>query len=335
MDDNFHPSALVPEVVGLFAPLGRGARILDATVGHGGHAEALLHAGFNVLGVDLDERALAVAAKRLAGHLRLSGSGPRGAATVSGGGAAGGPLSGNGRGAGDPSLTLLRGRFGDLCACLEKVGWGRADGLLADLGVRLDQLQDPGCSLEGEGSPDMRLAPGGSGRTALDILLSDDGPALARLFGAGGVRSPRRLAHKVLAARRAGDLDDISCRGLARLLAEPGRRRQHPATRPFLALRRAVNDEEGQLRLLLASLPRLLAPGGIAALIAWHSAEDGPVKRALGKLARMGQGTLLTDRPIRPTAVAAGENPRARSARLRAIQLHRLAPTLCQEGTSP
>lgn len=325
MDDSGrHPSALVSEVERLFADLEPGSRVVDATVGHGGHAERLLGLGHHVLGVDADARALDHCRERLSAWVRPRRRRPPD------GGSGGRRDAGAGSGGRRPTLQLRHGRFSRLSEHLASVGWDRADGLLADLGTRLDQLLDPGSSFDGDGPPDMRLDPDAGGPTALDLLESLGRADLVGLFSSVDSRAPGRLADRVLAARDEGTLASIDCRGLAALLAEPGGGSGHPATRPFLALRRAVNDEGSELTALLSAAPRHVAPGGIVALIAWHGAEDAPVKRALAKWAGMGLGTVLTPKPVFPTAAESGGNPRARSARLRAFRMHRNS----QEGTS-
>jgi 16S rRNA (cytosine1402-N4)-methyltransferase len=97
-------------------------------------------------------------------------------------------------------------------------------------------------------------------------------------------------------------------------------RRLHPATRAFLALRIAINEELAALEALLKTLPDILAPGGRAVFLAFHSLEDRLVKQAFRQGARAGTFRLLTKKPIRPSAQEASENPRSRSAKLRAIE---------------
>ena len=276
--DEYHPSALLRETVEFFHRLPKGARILDATLGHGGHAKALLDAGFTITGLDLDAQALAKTEKRL------------------------------------PKLETILGKHSDLPALL---GGRKFDGVLADLGIRLDQLERDGMSFHSTEPPDMRLDPTTT-ETAIDLLLRLDKEGIKRLFCEGGVRAASLLSSRV--DKNRDRLERMDCQDLARLLSEPGTHKRHPATRAFMALRRAVNDEEGELCALLAALPLLLNRGGIAVLIAWHQNEDLPVKRSFKRWERMGIGTILTPKPLRPTPSEIKENPRSRSARLRAIE---------------
>lgn len=160
--------------------------------------------------------------------------------------------------------------------------------------------------------------------TAADLVrtLSEDEVAdlLSRL---GEERWARRIAGHLVARRARTPI--VTTTHLAQVVAEAvprraGSTRLHPATRTFMALRMAVNDELLALQRLLEALPEVLLPGGRAAIITFHSLEDRLVKRAFQRGAREGVFRLLTKKPLRPSAGEVAANPRSRSAKLRAVE---------------
>jgi 16S rRNA (cytosine1402-N4)-methyltransferase len=239
-------------------------------------------------------------------------------------------------------VELIHSSFRHLRAVLSELGISRVDGVLFDLGVSSHQLDQTtrGFRFSGEGigeAPlDMRMdrrAP----RTAADLLNSASAEQLAAWFrDYGDLRGAARLARAIERARqraplrRAGDLLE--------LIAEArvgGGRRHHPATRVFQALRIAVNDELGALGEGLEAAIEVIDAGGRLVVLAYHSAEDRMVKNRLREAARgcscppsapvcvCGGAVrlrLLTRRPVRPGKEEVRENPRARSARLRAAE---------------
>lgn len=256
--------------------------VVDATVGAGGHAEALLEAGVeHVIGIDRDPEAVALAAGRLARFGRR--------------------------------FLAVRARFSEL-----PVG-NRVDGVLYDLGVSSMQLERPerGFGYRVRGPLDMRMD--GTGPTAADLVNELPEEELARIISRYG-EEPRagRIARAIVRARARAPIGTTD--QLARVVAGAvGRRRggPHPARRTFQALRVAVNRE---LEELAASLPRavdLLAPGGRVVVIAYHSLEDRIVKRAFREDPRL---EVLTRKPLRPRPEEVRANPRARSAKLRAAE---------------
>ncbi len=215
-----HLTVLLDETVEAFSPAA-GKRILDLTLGWGGHSEALLRSGASVLGVDRDPDAIAAATARLA------------------------PF-------GD-RFTPLHSTFGDALKSLA----GPFDGILADLGVSSPQIDRPerGFSFRFEAPLDMRMSQ--SGLTAAELLEQVDEPELTRILRSyGEERHARRIARAILAA-----MPVTTTSQLAAVVADamPGGARQkiNPATRTFQALRIAVNDELGQLRQLLERAPDL------------------------------------------------------------------------------
>ena len=287
-----HRTVLLDELVGLMAPCA-GRTIVDCTVGGGGHTEALLLAGATVIGFDRDPAALEAAG------LRLAAFGGR--------------------------LTLHAHPFSTLPHVLAEP----VDGLIADLGVSSPQLDDSerGFSFMRDGPLDMRM--GQTGETAAEYLERVDLDTLTQVLRSyGEERHARRIARAI-----QDNGPYTTTLQLAGVVEEhmPGRRgRIHPATRTFQALRIAVNDELGELERLLEALPRLLAPGGRVGIISFHSLEDRLVKRAFRALCGVGAPKDGYGHAIEePLAVAltrkavqsSDDNPRARSARLRGIEM--------------
>jgi len=273
---------MVAEVVEL---LRERARVLDMTVGAGGHAAALLDAGVDeVVGVDRDTDALIEAAERLDPY-------------------------------GD-RVRLVRGRFSEIDE--EAVG-GAADGVLFDLGVSSMQLDraDRGFSFRQDGPLDMRMAGAADDEaTAADLVNQLPERELADLlYRFGDERRSRRIAAAIVRHRPITTTDQLAGVVVGAVGRRPGG--PHPARRSFQALRIAVNRE---LEELTASLPHaagLLDPGGRVVVISYHSLEDGVVKRSFRDDDRL---QVLTRKPAVPTDAERDANPRARSAKLRAAE---------------
>jgi 16S rRNA (cytosine1402-N4)-methyltransferase len=293
-----HVTVLLMPVTQAIEPR-EGGLYVDATLGGGGHAEAILETpGTRVIGLDRDAGALALAGARLA------------------------PF-------GD-RVRLLHGRFGAVEEHLAKVGVTQVDGLVADVGLSSVQLDDParGLSFRTEGPIDMRMDRS-AGETALDLIdrLDDDDLADV-IYRYGEERRSRRVARCIKQARAAGDLSttlDLR-RAVVRAVGPARHGGVDPATRTFQALRIAVNGELDELEQLLAAAPRVIAPGGVLAVISFHSLEDRLVKRALRDRAVW---RPLTKKPIVPSDEEMAENPRSRSAKLRTAQ--RLHPEEANE----
>jgi 16S rRNA (cytosine1402-N4)-methyltransferase len=194
------------------------------------------------------------------------------------------------------------------------------DGLLADLGVSRYQLTEGerGFSLMADGPLDMRMDRS-RGRTAADIVNYESEKELADLiFKLGEERRSRKIARAIVRAR------PIQTTGqLAKLIegAAPRTGKLHPATLTFMALRIAVNEEMEELDALLASLPKLVKPGGRVVIITFISLEDRKVKQSFQALAKDGRATILTRHVARPTEEETRENPPSRSAKLRAVEM--------------
>ncbi len=289
----FHEPVLVAEVVAFLAPR-PGKAFLDATVGLGGHAEALLARGARVVGIDRDPEALARARERLARF-------------------------------GD-HLTLLRGDFRDLRSLLAPLGIPSLDGVLFDLGVSSLQLLSPerGFSFSADGPLDMRMDPDAS-TTAADLVNGLPEPDLARiLLEYGEERYARRIARAIVRGRPVHTTRQLA--SLVARLYPPGRHRIHPATRTFQALRIAVNDELSALREALPAARSLLGPGGVLSVISFHSLEDRIAKRFFRAEALAGRVEILTKKPVTPGEAELAGNPRARSAKLRAGRVPQVGP---------
>ena len=282
----------------------RGGFFVDATLGAGGHAEALLARGprLRLLGLDRDPDALARARRRLS------------------------PFAGR--------VDFLECDFGDLERALE--GFPAPDGILADLGVSSMQLDqaDRGFSFRRDGPLDMRM--GKSGRSAADIVATASVDELTRIFrDFGEERMAAKIARGIVAERARGPI--ATTRHLAKVVAEQkgGREKIDPATRVFQALRIEVNQELVALARFLAAAVARLNQGGRLAVISYHSLEDRIVKEAF----RRDSGVclcpprlpacvcgaskaleVLTRRPIRPSEAEVERNPRSRSARLRVAE---------------
>jgi 16S rRNA (cytosine1402-N4)-methyltransferase len=297
-------SVLAREVVELLAPA-PGQVFVDATVGVGGHARLLaerLAPSGRLIGLDQDAAMLELARPRLTGL----------------------------------SVTLVHANFDRLPQVLRAQGVEAVDGLLADLGVCSDQLDEAarGLSFQQAGPLDMRLDPR-SGETAADLLRRLSERDLADLiYEYGEERFSRRIARRIVEARQREPLEMTEqLAALVRQCVPRPKGRRHvidPATRVFQALRIAVNDELGALEQLLKALPRWVRPGGRAALISFHSLEDRRVKQAFRDRAVW---EALTRKPVQAGEDEVRDNPRARSAKLRAAV--RKGPDQKAEGGEP
>ena len=297
--DTYHQPVLLREVLEAAA----GARrVVDATLGHGGHAEALRSAGADVLGIDRDPDALATARARL----------------------------------GTDGIRYLESPYAD-AAALAAVARFAPDFVLLDLGVSSRQLDEEGRGFTFRpGAPlDMRMGPGGA--SAADFLNDADEGALARAFGDwGDERRANRLAREVVRRRERAPFatsDDLvnAIRGALGPRTGPG-----DFARLFQAVRIAVNDELDGLARALPAFRDALVPGGRLAVISYHSGEDRLVKHAFREWSRdcicppaqpictcrgAALGRLEPRRqPILPADEEVAANPRARSAKLRIFQ---------------
>jgi 16S rRNA (cytosine1402-N4)-methyltransferase len=261
--------------------------VVDCTAGGGGHLRAfaeLVGPHGKVIGLDRDERAFRDDA---AGGVRSQFS---------------------------DRVLLVKSAFADVRAALDEVGVDRVDALFADLGVSSFQLDeaDRGFSFRADAPLDMRMDTT-TGETAKELIERLDEEELANLiYELGDERKSRRIA-RALKRRPIPSTTQELADVVARAVGGPWKR-IHPATRTFQALRIAVNGELDQLDALLKALPDVVKPGGRAAILSFHSLEDGRVKRCF----RSEGFHPITKRPLEPTDDEVAQNPRSRSARLRA-----------------
>lgn len=217
-------------------------------------------------------------------------------------------------------IRCVETKFSDLRAALGRLGISRADGLLADLGASRYQFTDAerGFSFSADGPLDMRMSRSQT-LTAADVVNYTAEKALADiLYQLGQERRGRQIARAIVRSRPVR-----STGHLARVVESVVRRtgRLHPATRTFMALRLAVNEELEELDALLEQAPGLLGPGGRMVAISFMSLEDGKVKRAFQELARGGRARILTKHVVKPSPEEVNMNPAARSAKLRVLEM--------------
>jgi 16S rRNA (cytosine1402-N4)-methyltransferase len=307
-----HLPVMADEVISMLAPA-PGSLQIDATLGGGGHAERILEASDpdgRLLGLDADGAAIA----RVRAHL--------------------GPRFGD-------RLSLRQANFRQLADVGPAAGFGAVDGCLFDLGLSSFQLADAdrGFGIRTGGPLDMRFD-AGRGVPAAELLASLDAAELTALFRKYGEEPfAGRIARAIVEARRVAPIR--TAEELAALIERvapgraPGRRRVHPATRVFQALRIAVNEELEALESGLAAALDLLRPGGRLVVLSYHSLEDRIVKRffqaerrgctcppevpvcVCGRAPRL---RLVVGKGLVPGAAEITANPRARSARLRAAE---------------
>ena len=307
-----HLPVMLDEVLAMLAPA-PGSLQVDATLGGGGHAQRILTASApdgRLLGLDADPAAIARVAARLQ------------------------PAFGD-------RLVLRQANFRELADVAPAAGFGLVDGFLFDLGLSSYQLADAerGFGIRTGGPLDMRFDPS-QGVSAAELLASLDAVELTALFRRYGEEPQApRIARAIVAQRALSPID--SAEALSELIVRiapggpPGRRRIHPATRVFQALRIAVNAELDALQAALAAAVDLLRPGGRLVVLSYHSLEDRIVKRLFqaerrgcvcppslpvcvcGRSPRL---RLVTRPSLTPSGAEIAANPRARSARLRAAE---------------
>ncbi len=222
-----------------------------------------------------------------------------------------------------PQLTFVNANFRELSRVLSNLNVPSVDGVLFDLGVSSMQVDEAqrGFSFSKSAPLDMRMNPY-EGRSAYDVLATASETELADIFfHFGEERAARRIARAVVDRRNSGRLPETTtefAQMVAGIVHRPGHReRVHPATRVFQALRIAVNDELGALKEGLDAAAGALHEAGRIVAISFHSLEDRIVKQTFRDDERL---QVLTKKPIGPDETEIGENPRARSAKLRAAQ---------------
>ncbi|MDE7371191.1 MAG: 16S rRNA (cytosine(1402)-N(4))-methyltransferase RsmH, partial [Desulfovibrio sp.] len=305
------------ETLAALAPVA-GGRYLDGTVGLGGHAQAILEAApeSRLCGLDRDTEALELARERLA------------------------PFG--------ERAHLFHRRYSEFAGALEELGWDFVDGALLDIGVSSLQLDEAerGFSFHGDGPLDMRMDAASGERSAWHWVNRESFARLKECIATLGEEPQAgRIARAIVDARQKAPIDTTA--ELAALVAQAypaawrARARRHPATRTFQALRLAVNDELGELRRFLDTILKWLPVGGRLVIITFHSLEDRMVKQAMRHWAegcrcprhvpvcRCGhvpEVRPLSKKPLIASPDEVAANPRASSAKLRAVEKIAEAP---------
>jgi 16S rRNA (cytosine1402-N4)-methyltransferase len=306
--ESLHTSVLLEETLHFLSVLS-GKTYVDATLGMGGHAQAILETPeTKLIGIDQDEDAIRLAGKR------LERFGDR--------------------------VKLVKSNFSAIKEILSTLQIEKIDGLIVDLGVSSLQLdsEERGFSFRSDAPLDMRMDRGG-GDTAADLLAELSEEDIANIvYRFGEERFSRRIARRIVERRKAGE-PVTTTKQLAELVERSVKRspkdKIHPATRTFQALRIAVNREIEILEDFINDAVDVLSPGGRLVVISFHSLEDRIVKQTFQKLAgkclcppRIPQCVcgaakkieILTRKPVIAGDSEIDENPRARSAKLRAAQ---------------
>jgi 16S rRNA (cytosine1402-N4)-methyltransferase len=291
-----HVSVLLKEAIEFLA-VKPGGTYIDATLGLGGHSFELakrLGRQGRLIGLDKDPKALELARERLRPPTGMENSWPE--------------------------VKLINSSFARVA---EFAGRNQADGLLADLGLSSLQLADAarGFSFQAEGTLDMRMDPGAP-MTAEQVVNQLSERELADLiYEFGEERRSRRIARAIVRSRPIRTSKQLA--EVVAAAAGPMKAGQiHPATRTFQALRIFVNRELDDLRALLSedSAPEVLRDGGRLVIISFHSLEDRIVKDAFRDGGQRGFYRLLTKKPVTASEQEVKANPRARSAKLRAVE---------------
>ncbi|MGE5325492.1 MAG: 16S rRNA (cytosine(1402)-N(4))-methyltransferase RsmH [Deltaproteobacteria bacterium] len=265
---------------------------IDATLGGGGHAAQILERleDGRLLGIDRDPEACARTRERFRDY--------------------------------EGQLTVMEGNYSQIERHCAASGFPPADGLLADLGMSSIQLEDAsrGFSFNLQGPLDMRLGPD-AGTTAEEIVNRTREDELADLiYKFSEERHSRRIARAIVKARPIRTTTELAQVVTRAIPSRAGLHQIHPATRTFMALRMAVNQELQHLESFLEQALNVLKPGGRAVFITFHSGEDRIVKRALQAWKQQGRAITLTKHVVRAGEEEIQSNPRARSAKLRATE---------------
>lgn len=295
MSNKYHTPVLLNEVIEFLSVLPSGIYV-DATLGGGGHSEAILEAtgpDSRVIGFDRDKSAIDESAER------LKRFGKR--------------------------FQTVNANFSSIGNKLEMIGINSVDGILADLGVSSHQLDEAGrgFSFKQSAPLDMRMGKD-QGLTAYDLVNETEETELANLiFEFGEERLSRRIASAIVHSRKSAPIETTA--QLADIVSgafptAARRGRIHPATRTFQALRIVVNDELGELKTFLADAPALLNSGGRVLVISYHSLEDRMVKQTFVGLGKTDAFNRITKKTVKASEEEIKNNRRARSAHLRVLE---------------
>ena len=217
------------------------------------------------------------------------------------------------------NVSFYHGSYGEIAQAVR--GCAPLDGIVADLGLSSRQLDDPerGFSFRVEGPLDMRMDRDQELQAERIVNRYDETRLADLIYQLGGERRSRRIAAAIVRERPVRNTRHLA-EIVARVAARPKRRRIHPATKTFQALRMAVNDELGELQKLLGAAPALLAANGRFVTVSFHSGEDRLVKQSFRGGADAGIYEILTKGVMRPSADEVDKNPPSRSAKLRAVR---------------
>ena len=290
----YHKTVLLQETVDLLR-VEPGKLFIDATLGGGGTAKAILDKGGKLLGIDLDDDALSYSGKLLKDY---------------------------------DDKVLVKGNFKDIDEIASKHGFQKIEGIVVDLGLSSHQIDDKtrGFSYVGDAALDMRMNKSQTFRAAdlLNVLGKDE---LYEIFTQLGQETrASRIANDIIRARRVkafertSDLTNIIDKVYRIGKGAPMKIKAQAYNRIFQGLRMAVNDELTNLTAVLPKALNLLEKGGRLVVISFHSLEDRIVKQAFLDFEKKGLGVVLTQKPITPSFTEITDNRRSKSAKLRAIE---------------
>lgn len=288
--DIVHLPVLLKEVLEILDPKPGGVYV-DATVGLGGHSENILKfigSGGRLIGIDRDGESLKVAEKRLS----------------------------------DKRVRLRVGNFSDMESLLNSEGIHEVDGILFDLGVSMLQLKnyERGFSFISNKRLDMRMDKKQK-LSAWDVVNRYPEKKIERILREfGEERLSRKISKEIVKQRSKKTID--TCSELSKIVEDVygGRRRFHPATKTFQALRMEVNSELDEIKSGLNASLKLLKKGGKFCVISYHSLEDRIVKSFIAESSRNGLLRIITKKPLTPCPEEVRANPSSRSAKLRAAE---------------
>ncbi len=300
----FHTPVLVDEVIELLN-VQAGHKYIDATVGGGGHTQAIINQGGIVLGIDRDPEAITAATEKLESAYPVSSK-----------------IANKARGdTALPAFQIVQGNFENLTSIATNQKFTPVSGILFDLGASTHQLISPnrGFSFQFDSPLDMRMDPN-LNVTAKDLVNALGKRELYDLFtNLAQEKRARAIAARIVSTRGQKPLETTGeLASLVESVYHGYRGKLHPATKVFQALRIAVNDELYSLTKALPQTLELLEPNGRLVVISFHEGEDRIVKRWLKDTAEAGAILSLTKKPVTPNPAELGQNPNSRSAKLRA-----------------
>lgn len=293
-----HTPVLLRETIEALDPK-PGEFFIDGTLDGGGHAAAILEKTMprgRFLGIDWDKNILEISRAQIGARFQIPNP--------------------------DFQASWVNENFANLPEILEREGLGKADGLLLDLGMSSEQLENSGRGFSFKKDEPLLMTYDVNAKPVKQILKELNEDELAEIIKRySDERFSGRIARAIKEYEKTTPLETSS--QLAEVIKQSvpksyERGRLHPATRVFMALRIYANQELENLERILKNLHRILKPGGRAAIISFHSLEDRLVKNEFRNLAKMGKARLINKKPIRPAREEIKENPRSRSAKLRA-----------------